>query len=152
MGTRFENNPITMPISANRHLTELHGALLQLHKTLLDMERRAYERHHGRVTASELLELAIQDQQFAWLRAVSEILVHIEELLDNAKPVDEKEALSVLTRVQTLLVPAEDGAGFARNYFLALQNDPGVVLAHRDVWDVLTVSAADTQRKLGGLH
>jgi len=152
MGTHFENNPITIPLSAKQHLTELYGALLQLHKTLLDMERRSYERHHGRITAGELLNLAIQDQQFAWLRAVSEILVRIEELLDNAMPVEEKEALSVLTQVQILLVPAEDGAGFARNYFLALQSDAAAVLAHRDVWDVLTVSAADTQRKSGGLH
>jgi hypothetical protein len=32
--------------------------------------------------------------------------------------------------------PAEQGTGFARRYYDAMQRDPGVVLAHRDMMKV----------------
>ena len=35
-----------------------------------------------------------------------------------------------------LLTPAEEGTGFARNYFEALQRDPAVVLGHRDMMNI----------------
>jgi len=36
-----------------------------------------------------------------------------------------------------MMVPAEDGTGFARRYFEIMQRDPATVLAHRDMLQVL---------------
>ena len=51
-------------------LTELRTVLLKLHKTLLDMERRDYEREHGHVSTGELFRLVLDHQQFGWLHNI----------------------------------------------------------------------------------
>src|SRR3569833_2538089 len=75
----------TFPLQdpTRRRLADVRGALLHLHTTLLERERAAYERVHGRVTAGELLQLIIRHEQFAWLHAVSETVVRIDELLEG---------------------------------------------------------------------
>lgn len=117
--------------STQRHLRDVHRSLLHLHKVLLDGERIAYEREHGRVSAGELLKLVIEHRQFAWLHAISELVVRIDELWDGEEPAEEGDARALLTQARRLLAPAEDGSTFGRNYFHALQRDPATILAHR---------------------
>lgn len=63
------------------NLRELRNRLLHLHKMLLDMERQRFERKSGRVTPGELLQLVLNDPQFAWLRIISALVVEIDEVL-----------------------------------------------------------------------
>jgi hypothetical protein len=63
-------------------LFDLRKSLLHLHKILLDWERSAYERIHGRVSSSELLKAIVEDPQFAWLRPISSLIVRIDETVD----------------------------------------------------------------------
>ena len=58
-------------------LQDLRTRLLHLHKTLLEMERLNFEKKSGRVTPGELLQLVINDPQFAWLRTISALVVEI---------------------------------------------------------------------------
>jgi hypothetical protein len=132
--------------STQRYLRDLHKALLHLHKVLLEMERIAYEQVHGRVSAGELLKLVVGHDQFAWLHAVSESVVRIDELLDSDDTVEEGDVRSLLTQLRSLLVPAEGGTAFARNYDKALQRDPAAVLAHRAVTVIVTAAIKDLQR------
>ena len=129
--------------STHRSLVDLRKALLHLHKVLLEIERIAYELVHGRVSAGELLKLVIQHQQFAWLHAVSEIVVRIDELLDGEEAAADEQARLILSEARSLLVPAEAGTAFARKYYLALQRDPSAVLAHRAGREVLAAGARD---------
>ncbi len=124
--------------STRQTLDDLHGPLLHLHKNLLEIERKAYEKAHGRVSANELLKLALNDEQFAWLRELSALIVSAEELLEAEEPVDEDSARSLLTQMRTLLVPSETGETFAQKYFAALQDEPDAVLAHRAVTQILS--------------
>ncbi len=72
---------------AREKLLSLRLALLQLHKTLLNMERREYEREHGYVNTGELFRLVIDHAQFAWLHNISEFVVRIDETLAAKEPV-----------------------------------------------------------------
>ena len=48
------------------------------------------------------------------------------------------EVLSaLLDRAKTLLAPAETGTEFQKNYFLALQQSPDVVLLHSEIMRLL---------------
>jgi hypothetical protein len=121
--------------TANEALERLRGlrhTLLRLHKVLLDDERAAYERIHGQVNSGELLQLVISHEQFAWLHAISELVVEIDEMFDADEPVTSEAVANVMANVRSLLTPAETGNEFERKYFAALQREPDVVLAHRE--------------------
>lgn len=120
---------------------ELRLGLLRLHKALLDFERAAYESIHGQVTGGELLQLVINDYQFAWLRPVSDLIVRIDEMLDADEPATDDEAAALLAQVRALLRPSEAGGGFGQKYFAAIQQSPDVVLAHREVTRFLSAGA-----------
>ena len=77
------------PMSVSRRLREIREALLRLHRTLLDWERRGYERVHGRLSANEFLQVVLHDSEFAWLRPLSESVVRIDELLAAEGEPDE---------------------------------------------------------------
>jgi hypothetical protein len=122
-------------------LKELRQRLLRLHKTLLDLERRDFERARGRISNSyEFLQLVLKDPWFDWLHRLSELIVQIDEALDTRdteKPTTESDAKALLERAKALLAPSETGTQFQKNYFLALQQSPDVVLLHSDVMKLL---------------
>ena len=119
----------------------LRQGLLRLHKLLLDLERRDFERAHGRISNSyEFLQLVLKDPWFDWLHRLSELIVQIDENLDThdtEKPATEADASALIDRAKTLLAPAETGTEFQKNYFLALQQSPDVVLLHSEIMRVL---------------
>lgn len=122
-------------------LKELRQGLLRLHKTLLDMERRGYERARGQISNSyEFLQLVLKDPWFDWLHRLSELIVQIDETLDSRdpdQPTTEEDAKALLSRAKGLLSPAESGTEFQKNYFLALQQSPDVVLLHAEMMRLL---------------
>ena len=123
------------------NLKVLRTGLLRLHKTLLDLERRDYERARGRIGNSyEFLQLVLKDPWFDWLHRLSELIVQIDETLDtrdSETPATEADASALIERAKTLLAPAETGTEFQKNYFLALQQSPDVVLLHSEIIRVL---------------
>ena len=118
----------------------LRTGLLRLHKTLLDLERRDFERARGPIGNSyEFLQLVLKDPWFDWLHRLSELIVQIDENLDphSETPATEADATALLERAKVLLAPAEAGSEFQKNYFLALQQSPDVVLLHSEVMRLL---------------
>jgi hypothetical protein len=122
-------------------LKDLRHGLLRLHKLLLDLERRDYERARGRIGNSyEFLQLVLRDPWFDWLHRLSELIVQIDEGLDAREsdtPMTEDDAKALIERSRTLLAPSETGTEFQKNYFLALQRSPDVVLLHSEVMRML---------------
>ena len=122
------------PVSVSRRLREIREALLRLHRTLLDWERRGYERVHGRLSANEFLQVVLHDAEFAWLRPLSESVVRIDELLAAEGEPDED---AVLVQVRALASPDSEGTPYAQRYLEAIQQSPDAVLAHRDLLALL---------------
>ena len=119
----------------------LRQGLLRLHKLLLDLERRDFERARGRISNSyEFLQLVLKDPWFDWLHRLSELIVQIDEALDThdtEKAATEADASALLERAKALLAPSETGTEFQKNYFLALQQSPDVVLLHSEIMKML---------------
>ena len=119
-------------------LRTLRGRLLHLHKVLIDDAKVAYELDRGRVgSPGNLLQLVIHDPWFAWLHALSELVVRIDESMENEGPSTDADGAALADQVGGLLTASEHGDGFARRYFEALQRQPAVVLAHADVRQAL---------------
>ena len=136
------NNEHQVSGSSRTQLKELRQGLLKLHKLLLDLERRGYERARGRISNSyEFLQLVLKDPWFDWLHRLSELIVQIDEALDtlaSETPATEKDVKELISRARTLLAPAETGTEFQKNYFLALQQSPDVVLLHSELVKMLS--------------
>ena len=126
-----------MTPSERQLLFDLRKSLLHLHKTLLDWERSADERIHGRASASELLKVIVEDPQFAWLRPISELIVRIDETVDKEGEETPAEVGALVARARAVVAADEHGPPNAQRYYAALQEHPDAVLAHRAVTKVL---------------
>ena len=119
-------------------LRDIRTALLRLHKTLLELERAAYERTHGKINNSyEYLNLVMHHPQFSWLRHLSELIVQIDETLDARERASEGTANALIQQSRLLLTPNEAGPEFQRKYYASVQESPAVVLAHAEFAKVL---------------
>ena len=117
-------------------LAELRPALLDLHKTLLDWERASYEREHGRQSGGELLQLLLSHPQFEWLRAISALVVRIDEELEaDASAPAEFDAL--VATIRSTIGERDMLAPFGQRYEAALQDSPDAIFAHKRVTRLL---------------
>lgn len=119
--------------SAEASLRDLRHALLRLHKSLLDWERAGYERIHGRQTSGALLDALLNDPQFHWLRAISQLIVRIDEMLEDEIPPEQGDLQAVIAHARDLAAPNETGNAYEQRYYAALQEHPDAVFAHRDL-------------------
>ena len=115
----------------HRRLNAAHAGLLRVHKAVLDHERQRFELRHGSVGSPlEFLQLVLRDPWFAWLRPISELTVQIDEYTASREPADPRVGEALLAQARALLVPAEEGEGFAREYHRAMQESPEVAMVH----------------------
>jgi len=112
-------------------VAQLRTPLLDLHKTLVDAEREDYERGRGRLADGEFLKALIDEPAFAWLGALTALIVRLEEIEGDTAP---KEYIAEIRR---LLKPAADGSPFQRKYGELLQRRPEALVAHGAVMRTL---------------
>ena len=119
-------------------LTEVRVALINSHKALVDEERVSYEKTVGPVQSpNHFLQLLTSDPWFAWLQPLSQFIVKLDEQLDAGESMTVVEGDALLKEARALMTPSENGQGFARHYFDALQADADVVIAHSDLMQLL---------------
>lgn len=127
----IRHNPAAVTNAPLQQLPPLRDALLALHKTLVDSERVGYEAAFGPIPSpNHFLKLLTGDPWFEWLHPLSRLIVAIDEALEDKEPLTPAAAEDLVQQVRALLVASEDGDGFPRSYFEALQRDPDVVFAH----------------------
>ena len=132
-----------MKDSERRLLTDLRRALLPLHKTLLEWERKIYEREHGRkMGAGELLQIIMIAPQFAWLHPISEVIVRIDQALDEEAPDTTVDVDAIIIQARRLVAPDQTEKPYAQRYLTALQEVPDVVVAHGKVTAILKENPA----------
>ena len=92
----------------------------------------------GRVPSNaSLLQLVINDPWFAWLHSLSELVVRIDETIEVIRRQPTRTRPRLINEVEKLLTASENGEGFHRRYYDALQRQPAVVMAHADVRRVI---------------
>lgn len=124
-------------------LLDVRRGLLGLHKALIIAEQLTYERINGRVASTgQLLQLVLNDPWFTWLHPLSQLVIRVDELLDAESDLTSIEVDELLSEVRKLIRPSEEGDGFERSYYEALQRAPDVIFAHVEVKKLLTKAAA----------
>lgn len=134
----MKTNPSPPPSSGRpdewQRLADLREVLLALHKTVVDSERVSYETAVGPIPSpNHFLQLLTSDAWFAWLHPFSQLIVAMDEALEEKEPLTRERFAALVKQTSALLVASETGEGFSGHYYLALQRDPDVVLAHAEV-------------------
>lgn len=115
-------------------LSEIRLRLLDLHKALVNAERRDYERVHGRQSDTAFLEALVKDPLLAWLGALTTLIVRLEEALEEGTPAVQKDWSEAIRK---LLTPDATSAEFNRHYGRLTQQVPDIVVAHGAVMRAL---------------
>lgn len=110
-------------------LTDLRLRLLRLHRALLDAEKAEHERSRGAIAPAAFLQLLIGDPRFAWLGALSEVIVQLDEAVlpvrSRRDPPPAPDIPALLARARTILtggVPA-----YAERYEVLAATRPALV-------------------------
>lgn len=111
-------------------LAPVREAMLNLHRNLLDAERMAYERLNGRVPGSaDVLQLAIHDPWFAWLRPLTALLVAMDEAMLEDSPEADSRVPGLLEEARLMVRADEEGSDFQQRLFEFVQRSPDVAIA-----------------------
>jgi hypothetical protein len=121
---------------ATEHCANLRRALLELHRTLLDQERRMYETLHGPQGAGAFLQFVAFSDQMRWLEPLSRLIVMLDEALDAAEAAPTAQAVASRTR-DLLRLDRSSSDAFTTRYVAHFDNSPELAGAHAQVMMVL---------------
>ncbi|MCO5223989.1 MAG: hypothetical protein M9953_01510 [Thermomicrobiales bacterium] len=120
-----------MTTAAREQLDAIASSLRSLHKLLLDREKRIYEKDNGRLdNPYQLLNLAMNDPQFAWLRALSGEMAHLDDVRLDRNGITPESVRLLGTRLRALVDTNENPTEFQQQYNVARDEDPDIMLAH----------------------
>ena len=111
-------------------IAELRGALLDLHKSLMDAQRIRYEREHGRVrTSNEFLGLVLEHPTFAWLRSLSALIAQLDEWIEEKAERGEADFDGLMLTLRSLTA-TEGPPSFTQPYWEIVNDTPEVLVNH----------------------
>jgi len=123
-------------------LDRMAAALRVLHKALIDITQRDYERIHGKVqNPYALFALVAHDPAFAWLQPMTRLIVEIEDLVGRPLPPPALPDVSESRkRIDRLLVAPDEP--FSTRYLALVQASPEIAAEHGRFHAVLNDLAA----------
>ena len=114
-------------------LRAVRNRLLDVHRRLLQTQQLEVEHATGRkMSPHEVLAAAMSDPRFSWLRELSALITQIDEAVAD-KDGDPAAPQMLGERVRQLLGPPDPATDFGARYLRAMQSNPDVILAHRDL-------------------
>jgi len=122
-------------------LKNARNILLKLHKSMVDLEREMYEGIHGKQSAGQFLNLLLEDDDMAWLRRFSMLIVEIDEMFDLKEGVTSEMVDANLEKVRELVAMSESDDYFKDKYQYSLQHDPNAAGLHSQLKSLLGKSS-----------
>ena len=118
-------------------LFKVREALLNLHKELLNVERKRYEHKAGPVgNEFEFFRLVTGDPSFAWIGPMTTLIVQIDEKVASKEPITAGDVEGLYAETRSLLASPEESP-FKTEYTQLLQENPGLVMKHSAVMQAL---------------
>jgi len=114
-------------------LKNARNILLKLHKSLLDLEREMYEGIHGELTPVQFVNLLMEDEDFAWLRKFSILIVEIDEMFASKEGIETGMIEANLEKVVELVDMREPDEYFRAKYQFSIQRDPNAAGLHSEL-------------------
>lgn len=114
-------------------LRSARDLLLKLHKTMVDLEREMYEGIHGKQSASEFLNLLLEDEDMAWLRRFSMLIVEIDEMFASKDGLSDELVAANIEKVRELVEMVESDDYFKAKYQFTLQRNANAAVLHSEL-------------------
>lgn len=111
--------------------------LLKLHKAMVDLEREMYEGIHGKQSAAQFLNLLLEDDDFAWLREFSMLIVEIDEMFDLKEGTTDEMIDANIVKLRELVSMSQTDDYFKAKYQFSLQRDPNAAGLHSQLKTLL---------------
>lgn len=125
-------------MESGEKLKRARDILLKLHKSMLDLERELHEGIHGKLSAGEFLNLLLENEDFAWLRQFSMLIVEIDEMFDLKTALTDEMIDVNLRKVRELVGMSEPDEYFRAKYQFALQRDANAAGLHSQLKSLLS--------------
>jgi hypothetical protein len=116
-------------MEANTNKEKIDGLfrhLLRVHKSLLDFQRLVIEsldqKHYS---PYEILSMAINHPEFAWLRKISGVMALMDEATSDKKhPANEQQLKDFVNVLNDVFSESTPDADFKRRFDIAVSRDP----------------------------
>lgn len=117
--------------SENREkLGQISAAMMKIHKLLLEEEMEAREIAINKVIPpAERLNVLLNDPEFAWLRALSQLMAYVDEIFFQKEPVLERQLKEAEEKVEALFA-LQNESEFAYRYRSKLSTIPDLMIQH----------------------
>jgi hypothetical protein len=122
--------------SAIQFLKDVRKPLLNLHKSILDHERAAYEKAVGPVTPAAFLQQLIGGADFRWIAPLSTVIANIDELLDDEKATADDKIAGAQAIAGLFAADIPDNT-FRQHYLTLLQENPDILHEHGRIAQIL---------------
>lgn len=118
--------------TVKNELQHLSAKLKDLHKHLLGFQARiAQEEDARKYGPYDLLQMAIHDLRFAWIRELSELITQIDIDSSDDEEDEPHDLRAMIDRAASLL--GDSGSDFSLGYQAALRADPHLTMAEVEV-------------------
>ena len=105
---------------------------------MIDIEREMYEGLNGKVAAAQFVTLLMEDDDFAWLRKFSSLIVEVDEMFASKDGYSDELIDACLQKVKELAEMSEDDDYFKAKYQFALQKSPDSAGLHSQLKKALS--------------
>jgi len=138
------------PAELTLKLQSLSRALQQLHFHVLEVERQ----FEPGLTALEWMGRLANDPGWAWLRAISSLIVDIDHALTAEAELTEQEAAAVAAQVRDVLFGEGDqrNEDFLSRYRPLLQMSASLASCHGEVKRLLDTIPRESENESDRLH
>ncbi len=115
----------------------LRHRLLELHRALIEAQRLAFEKNHGVLSASALLDRLINHSDFAWLKPMTTLIVEIDEMLDGAAKGNADEAKACIEQLDKLFGTGAPLNAFQTRFYEIIETHPDIAALHATLTGLL---------------
>ncbi|WP_244912177.1 hypothetical protein [Burkholderia aenigmatica] len=112
------------------HCARIRTALLDLHRTLVELERREYEKTHGHQSAGDFLQVMAFDDSMKWLEPLSRLIVMLDEALDQEGELELTPTVVVARTRELLKLDRASTDAFATRYLYHFDNSADLAVDH----------------------
>jgi hypothetical protein len=105
-------------------LKEARDLLLKLHKVMMDGERELHEGIHGPLSPTQFLTVLLEDEDFAWLRKFSMLIVEIDEMFAQRDGYPAEMVEANYAKVRELVAMTDPDEYFRAKYEYNLKSNP----------------------------